>query len=237
MPELIAGTLVSAATITPEQVKAVAVEVATNLLAQKDAEKAVAAKIETLTNDANTSRAELAKAVANVAGLQAQIDGFTKQVATLTAEKTSAITKLAETEAAKAGLQAVINKAVADKAIATRTDSLTKVGASKEVATQYTALNEDGTLKVSDESFTQTLAVLNSAFAAGKASMAPATSTTPAAAVVPVVPAQATGSVTPIAPDLTHVDQFAQATAALMNGGGLAPTVSGRAAYAAAFKD
>jgi hypothetical protein len=241
MPELIPGTLLNApAAITPDQVKAMATEAAKALLAQKDADQAVASNIEKLTNDANTSKAELAKAVANLASLQTQIDGFTKQVATLTTDKDAVTKKLAETEAAKASLQAIINKAAADKAVATRTESLTKVGASKDTIAQFVTIGEDGTLKVNDESFTQTLAILNSVYEAGKASIpAPATApaTVPATVPAAAVPAQAVAAATPVAPDLNNMEQFAQATAALVNGGGLAPTVSGRAAYADAFKE
>ena len=220
--------------ITLEQVKAVAAETAASLLKQKDAEQAVAAKIESLTTDATNIKAELTKANASVTDLTGKLAESTKTIDGLKTELVTASSKVADLEKSKveltkanATLTATITKGETDKAIASRTEKLKAANLLTDArASKYNAVDEaSGKLVISDAQFDADVAELTAAFEAGKASAKPASApaAAPAASAAPAA-----------APDLSSADAYTQATAALL-AQPVQPTANGVSKYASAF--
>ena len=206
-----------------EQVVAAVKEV----LAASNRKQAITDKIESLTNQAASAKANLEKAVADAASAKS---GFESQIASLQ-------TKVVETEKAIAGKDGEIaalkaqlgekDKAIAektkqlntmqtDKAIAARVATLKEAGlASDDRVARLTAKADDGTLKISDADFDSAVAELKAAFDAGKASVKPGEK----------------GAQTPAAPQMES-GKATQATAALLNGGAQSQDGSRRSIYA-----
>ena len=162
--------------LTPEQAKAIA----TDVVAAKEAERATAARIEALTSERDAAKAGLDQANKQIAGLQAKVAEGDQKLQAANTDAGNANKKIAELEGAKAGLQSQVNKLSAEKVIAERKAKLTEAGlASEDRVNRLTALNQDGTLKVHDAEFDQTVADLKAAFDAGKAATKPGKATRP----------------------------------------------------------
>jgi len=229
--------------LTAEQVKAIATETASSLLKQKDAELAVATKIESLTNEANSAKASLATATTKVTELTTQLAGKVTELATAGDTAKVAAARITELTADHAALTKQINGLTSEKAIASRKQALATLGLTADaVVNQYTAIDDKGALKIADADFNGALANFKVAIEVGKASattapVVPPVAGTPApvvppGVVPPVVVSQGTASV-PAPPDLSNIDQYTAATAALL-AGSMKPSVTGRATYAAA---
>ena len=225
--------------LTAEQVKAIATETASSLLKQKDAELAVATKIESLTNEANSAKANLATANTKVTELTTQLTGKTAELATAAETNKTVTAKVTELTADNAALVKQVNSMTSEKAIADRKQALATLGLTADaVVNQYIAIDDKGALKIADVDFNGALANFKVAIEVGKASAAVVPPVVvpgvPAPVVVPpVVPPQGTASV-PAPPDLSNIDQYTAATAALL-ASGMKPTATGRATYASAF--
>ena len=249
-PTIATASLQAIDILTPDKVRAIAAE----LLSQKDQEKAVATKIQDLTNAGETFKADLAKAVKagiDQAGLlatatdtnsklTAELATATESNSKLSAELATANKTIAESGKANLALASELNKITSERAIASRTDVLTKAGmGTKALIEKFTAVAENGTLKVTDEAFTAAVAELKSVFEAGKASIAPITPAPVAGAPVekkPEPPVQAAASdASPKAPDLSTVDAQTQAIASLASGAAAPASETGKSKYAKAF--
>lgn len=245
---------------------AAATKAATDLLAQKDAAQAVATKIAGLESERDTAKAEATRVNTDLATANKSIEKLTGEVAALGEKATKAeasvvelTKKLADADKTVASLKVEVAKANTEKAVAARVQVLTDKGfATQARIERFTAAKEDGTFKVADEDFNQAVADLVEAYEAGAAKKgdkkdekkddkakddekkppflkgkanegeeASAETTTDKAAASTAAPA---------APDLTHVDQYAAATASLLGSGNAAnPTATGRSKYASAF--
>ena len=206
-----------------EQVVAAVKEV----LAANNRKQAITDKIESLTNQAATAKANLERTVADAASAKS---GFESQIASLQNKVSEAEKAIASKDGEIAALKAQLgekDKAIAektrqintmqtDKAIAARTAALKEAGlASDDRVARFTAKTDDGTLKVNDADFDMAVSELKAAYAAGKASVKPGEK----------------GTETPAAPQMES-GKATQATAALLNGGAQSQDGSRRSIYA-----
>ncbi len=241
MPEtkdLIAGAVASLSPlITEDKIKSIV----SDALSAAERAKAVASEIQGLKDAGTKFKSELdtaIKAGVEKAGeLASASDKLTKAEAALV----EANKKIAEMEKINKATATELNKVKAEKAIAERTRALAdaKLNTPERLA-KLTELNPDGTLKITDDVFTATVAELKAVFEAGKASIpAPAAPAAAPAAASATAPVQATASnaapAAPAAPDLSRVDIGTQAIAALASGAQSAPTVAGQSKFAKMF--
>ena len=246
MPEAITANANSA--LTPEQVRAIASEA----VKQADAEKAVAAQLQKLTDEGARFKADLDKEIKAGVEKAGELATASDKIAKLEADLATANQKAVESDKTSKALAAELNKIKAERVIASRTKTLTDAGlATKERVEKFTALAQDGTLKVGDGDFDSAVAELKAVFEAGKASVPPApapapVSSPPSPAVVnpekkpeTKAPEQATASTktpaSPAAPDLSTIDAQTQAIASLAAGANTPATDTGRSRFAKAF--
>jgi hypothetical protein len=244
MPEAITANANSA--LTPEQVRAIASEA----VKQADAEKAVAAQLQKLTDEGARFKADLDKEIKAGVEKASELATASDKIAKLEADLATANQKAVESDKSNKALTAELNKIKAERVIASRTKTLTDAGlATKERVEKFTALAQDGTLKVGDGDFDSAVAELKAVFEAGKASVPPApppVSPPPAPAAAnpekkpeAKTPEQATASTktpaSPAAPDLSTIDAQAQAIASLAAGANTPATDTGRSRFAKAF--
>jgi hypothetical protein len=155
-------------TITIEQVKATV----TDLLAQKDAEKAVATEIAGLKTTIKQTEADLTAAKAEATELAGKLTKKDQDIDAVRAELAAANKKVAEVESAKADLQKQVTHLQTEKVQAARVAKLTEKGiASEDRVSRLTARNEDGTFKVSDDLFEQMVADMVEVAEAAKKAM------------------------------------------------------------------
>jgi hypothetical protein len=248
MPEAITANANSA--LTPEQVRAIASEA----VKQADAEKAVAAQLQKLTDEGARFKADLDKEIKAGVEKAGELATASDKIAKLEADLATANQKAVESDKTSKALAAELNKIKAERVIASRTKTLTDAGlATKDRVEKFTALAQDGTLKVGDGDFDSAVAELKVVFEAGKASVPPAPapvspppSVTPAPAAAnpekkpeAKSPEQATASTktpaSPAAPDLSTIDAQTQAIASLAASANTPATDTGRSRFAKAF--
>ena len=248
MPEAITANANSA--LTPEQVRAIASEA----VKQADAEKAVAAQLQKLTDEGARFKADLDKEIKAGVEKAGELAIASDKIAKLEADLATANQKAVESDKTSKALAAELNKIKAERVIASRTKTLTDAGlATKERVEKFTTLAQDGTLKVGDGDFDSAVAELKAVFEAGKASVPPAPApVSPPSPVTPApaaanpekkpeakTPEQATASTktpaSPAAPDLSTIDAQTQAIASLAAGANTPATDTGRSRFAKAF--
>jgi hypothetical protein len=245
MPEAITANANSA--LTPEQVRAIASEA----VKQADAEKAVAAQLQKLTDEGAKFKADLDKEIKAGVEKVGELATASDKIAKLEADLATANQKAVESDKTSKALAAELNKIKAERVIASRTKTLTDAGlATKERVEKFTALAQDGTLKVGDGDFDSAVAELKAVFEAGKASVPPAPPPVSLVTPAPVAanpekkpeakaPEQATASTkmpaSPAAPDLSTIDAQTQAIASLAAGANTPATDTGRSRFAKAF--